>query len=150
MRDLLIVGFLLVAIFYAFKRPYLGVTAWVWIALAAPTEWAFGFSQSFRPNLTIVLVTAIAYLFSGEARGARFNGLFGIVVAFCGWTFLSTAANDSFDSAWVWDYWVRFVKVVLLFICRMNCLQFLFHHTNASLKLVNCLFIDGRIFLQMR
>jgi len=115
-RDLLIVGFLLVAIFYAFKRPYLGVTAWVWIALAAPTEWAFGFSQSFRPNLTIVLVTAIAYLFSGEARGARFNGLFGIVVAFCGWTFLSTAANDSFDSAWVWDYWVRFVKVVLLFI----------------------------------
>ena len=40
MRDLLLVIFLFVAIFYAFKRPYLGVAAWVWIALTAPAAWA--------------------------------------------------------------------------------------------------------------
>ncbi|MEQ8264476.1 putative O-glycosylation ligase, exosortase A system-associated [Pseudohaliea sp.] len=116
MRDLLIVGFLLYACFFALRRPYLGVAGWIWIALAAPTEWVFGFSQNFRPNLTIVLVTAVAFLFSRGGPGVRFNGLFGLVLFFCGWTLLSTIGHESFDGLWVWDAWVRFVKIVLLFI----------------------------------
>jgi len=116
MRDLLVVGFLLFACFYALRRPYLGVAAWIWIALAAPTEWVFGFSQSFRPNLAIVLVTTVAFLFSRQTSGFRLNGLFALVLLFCGWTLLSSLGHESFDDAWVWDSWVRFVKIVLLFV----------------------------------
>ncbi len=57
MRDILVVAFFFFVIYHSFKRPYVGVCAWVWIALTAPTAWAFGFSTSLRMNLTIVLVT---------------------------------------------------------------------------------------------
>ncbi|MBN7797438.1 putative O-glycosylation ligase, exosortase A system-associated [Parahaliea mediterranea] len=116
MRDLLLVMFLFVAAGFALKRPYLGVAAWVWIALTAPAEWAFGFSQTFRLNLTIVLITAVSFLLApGERRGTAFCGLSFLVLLFGFWTLLSTATNLSTVPGWVWSYWAQFAKVLLLF-----------------------------------
>jgi len=116
MRDLLLVGFLFVAIFYAFKRPYLGVAAWVWIALTAPTNWAFGFSQSFRLNFTIVIVTALSYLFLVKNKSFRPGKIGFWVLAFGFWTLLSTAFTLKADAAWVWGYWAQFMKIIALFL----------------------------------
>lgn len=115
MRDLLLVGFLFVAIFYSFKRPYLGVAAWVWIALIAPVNWAFGFSQSFRLNLTIVLVTVVAYLFVDKNKSFKINALGVWVLLFGFWTLVSTAFNLNTHPASVWAYWNQFAKVLALF-----------------------------------
>lgn len=116
MRDLLLVGFLFVAIYYSFKRPYIGTAAWVWIALTAPAKWAFGFSQNFRLNLTIVVITALSYLFIQNYKKWKFNGLTFWVLLFALWTLLSTATNQSSFSYYVWDYWNQFIKVILLFL----------------------------------
>jgi probable O-glycosylation ligase (exosortase A-associated) len=116
MRDLFLVGFLFVAIYFAFRRPFLGVAAWAWIALTAPAEWAWGFSQHFRLNLTIVVVTGLAYLLTTKNKSFQVNGLVGLVLFFGFWTFVSTAFNLSAEPAWVWDYWIRFVKILLLFV----------------------------------
>src|SRR6056297_3150824 len=116
MRDLLLVGFLFVAIFYSFKRPYLGVAAWVWIALTAPTNWAFGFSQSFRLNFTIVIVTALSYLFLVKNKSFRPGKIGFWVLAFGFWTLLSTAFTLKADAAWVWGYWAQFMKIIALFL----------------------------------
>ncbi|GAB3036111.1 putative O-glycosylation ligase, exosortase A system-associated [Bowmanella dokdonensis] len=116
MRDLLLVGFLFLAMYYAFKRPYIGVAAWIWIALMAPAEWAFGFSQTFRLNLTIVLVTGLAYIFVTKNKKLNFNAVHFWVMMFGFWTLLSTAMNLNIDSAWVWGYWTQFVKILLLFL----------------------------------
>jgi probable O-glycosylation ligase (exosortase A-associated) len=116
MRDLLLVGFLFVAIYYSFKRPYLGVCAWVWIALTAPTNWAFGFSQSFRLNFTIVIVTALSYLFVMKNKSFRPGGVGLLVLAFGFWTLVSTAFTLKIDPSWVWNNWVQFMKVVALFL----------------------------------
>ncbi|QIB64718.1 putative O-glycosylation ligase, exosortase A system-associated [Kineobactrum salinum] len=115
MRDLLLVGFLFVAIYYSFKRPYIGVAAWAWIALMAPAEWAFGFSQTFRLNLTIVVVTALAYLFASRKPAFQMNALGFWVLAFGLWTLVTTAASLNSDPAWVWSYWTQFLKILLLF-----------------------------------
>lgn len=127
MRDLLLVGFLLVAIFYAFKRPYLGVAAWVWIALTAPTNWAFGFSQSFRLNFTIVIVTALSYLFVMKNKSFRPGKIGFWVLAFGFWTLVSTAFNLNVDSSWVWGYWVQFMKVIALFLFVVLVLRHKLH-----------------------
>lgn len=116
MRDLLLVGFLFFASFYAIKRPYLGVAAWIWISLTAPANWAFGFSQDFRLNLTIVLVTALGYLFSKRAESTRLTSLGALVLIFGFWTLITTAANSSMDPDWVWATWIEFIKVVALFV----------------------------------
>ncbi|GAA0856935.1 putative O-glycosylation ligase, exosortase A system-associated [Aliiglaciecola litoralis] len=115
LRDMLLVGFLFFAVFYSFKRPYLGLAAWVWIALTAPAKWAFGFSSSFRLNLTIVIITALAYLFVQKYKSWKMDNLSFWVLMFAIWTLISTATNQSSFSYYVWEYWNQFIKVILLF-----------------------------------
>ncbi|MDO6709185.1 putative O-glycosylation ligase, exosortase A system-associated [Aliiglaciecola sp. 2_MG-2023] len=115
MRDLLLVGFLFVAIYYSFKRPYIGTAAWVWIALTAPAKWAFGFSSHFRLNLTIVLITVVSYVFVQKYKKWQFNGLSSWVLFFGFWTLVTSIANQTSYSAFVWEYWNQFIKVLLLY-----------------------------------
>lgn len=116
MRDILLVGFLFFAIYYSFKRPWIGMAAWVWIALTAPAKWTFGFSSSFRLNLTIVVITVVAYAFVQKYKEYRFNPLTFWVVLFAVWTLLTSATNQTSYSDYVWEYWNQFIKVILLYI----------------------------------
>ncbi|MEZ5556083.1 putative O-glycosylation ligase, exosortase A system-associated [Haliea sp.] len=115
MRDLLLVLFLFIAIVYSFKRPYLGVAAWIWIALMAPSYWAFGFSQNFRLNLTIVVVTALSYIFATRNKDIKVNGLGVWILLFGLWTLVTTSVNLNTYPDMVWDYWNQFIKVLMLF-----------------------------------
>ena len=116
MRDLLLVGFLFVAIYFSFKRPYLGVAAWVWIALTAPADWTFGFSQAFRLNLTIVLVTFISYMFSKSKGDFKFTNIHFWVLFFGFWMLVSTMFNLRIDSEYAWSKMIEFIKVLALFV----------------------------------
>lgn len=120
MRDLLLVGFLFVAIYFSFKKPFLGVAAWVWIALTAPADWVFGFSQSFRLNLTIVVVTATAYLVNKSKVHAVQKGGAGAikfwVLFFLFWTLISTVFHNQINDSLVWSKFIEFTKVIVLFV----------------------------------
>ncbi len=113
MRDLLLVGFLFVAMYFCFKRPFIGIAAWTFIALLAPANWAFGFSNDFRLNLTIVLVTTLAYLFVQKQKKLAFNGLSFWILAFAIWTLISSI--DAVDKNYALGYWNQFIKVLLLY-----------------------------------
>ncbi|MDX2367661.1 MAG: putative O-glycosylation ligase, exosortase A system-associated [Colwellia sp.] len=115
MRDILLVLFLFVAIFYSFKKPYLGVSAWIWVALMAPANWAFGFSQSFRINLTIVIVTAISYVVFKEKNKVPFDKLSAYISIFLIWSLITTANHIQLVNADVWDDFFQFVKIILLY-----------------------------------
>ena len=115
MRDLALLFFFIIAIYYAFKRPYLGVTAWIWIALTAPAKWAYGFSNSLRLNLSIVVITCLAYLFVKHEGKIRINSI-GILVFLFGFvTLLSTINNQSIVPEYVWKNWQQLLKILLLF-----------------------------------
>ncbi|GAB2929807.1 putative O-glycosylation ligase, exosortase A system-associated [Rheinheimera gaetbuli] len=113
MRDLILVAFLFVAVFYSFKRPFIGIAAWAFIALLAPANWAFGFSNDFRLNLTIVAVTFLSYLFVHKQKKLAFNGLSFWVLLFAFWTLISSF--DAVDKAYAIGYWNQFIKVLLLY-----------------------------------
>ena len=115
MRDLLLVAFLLVAIYYSFRKPFIGVAAWIWIALTAPPAWAFGVSRHFRLNLTIVMVTALAYFVYKNKPKFQFTPIHFWVTAFCFWMLVSTIFNLRIDSGYAWSKYIEFVKVVTLF-----------------------------------
>ncbi|REL31138.1 putative O-glycosylation ligase, exosortase A system-associated [Thalassotalea euphylliae] len=116
MRDLLLVAFLLIAIYYSFKRPYVGAAAWIWIALMAPAEWAFGFSQSFRLNLTIVIVSLLAWIINKNKYKYSFSGMQFLVLLFCFWMLISTIFNLRINSELAWDKFIEFAKVIALFL----------------------------------
>jgi probable O-glycosylation ligase (exosortase A-associated) len=113
MRDLLLVLFLFVVIFYCFKRPFIGIAAWTWIALIAPANWAFGFSNEFRLNLTIVIVTVLSYLFVHKQKRLAFNFLSFWILAFGFWTLLSSI--NAVNSVYAMGYWQQFAKILLLY-----------------------------------
>ncbi|WP_286264205.1 putative O-glycosylation ligase, exosortase A system-associated [Thalassotalea atypica] len=116
MRDLLLVIFLFIAIYYTFKRPVAGVAAWVWIALMAPTEWVFGFSQAFRLNLTIVVFTALSYFVWKEKSSLKFTSIHFWVFLFGFWMLISTIFNIRLDSGFAWFKFTEFMKVLVLFL----------------------------------
>lgn len=116
MRDLLLVLFLFVAIYYSFKKPYIGVAAWIWIALMAPAKWTFGFSNSFRMNLVIVVITALSYLFYKNKPKVRLSGLHFWVFLFLAWMLFSTIFHLQIDGGFVWDKLIEFSKVIVLFL----------------------------------
>lgn len=116
MRDLLLVVFFFVAVYYTFKKPTAGVCAWIWIAMAAPSEWVFGFSQVLRLNLSIVIVTLLSYLVWKEKPEFKMTKIHFWVFFFCFWMLLSTIFNIRLDSAYAWFKFTEFVKVVTLFL----------------------------------
>ena len=115
MRDLLLVAFLLIAIYYSFKKPYIGVAAWIWIALMAPANWTYGFSNSFRLNLTIVIVVALSYIFAKNKEKMQFTKIHFWVFLFLFWMFISTLFNLRIDSDYAWFKFTEFTKVIALF-----------------------------------
>ncbi|WP_448212539.1 putative O-glycosylation ligase, exosortase A system-associated [Colwellia sp. MEBiC06753] len=116
MRDLLLVIFLFIAIFYTFKRPAAGMAAWIWIALMAPTNWAFGFSQIFRLNLTIVLMVALSYFVWKEKPKFTFTKIHFWVLLFGFWMLVSTIFNIRVDSDYAWFKFNEFAKVLAIFL----------------------------------
>ena len=115
MRDLLLVGFLFVAIYFCFKRPFIGIAAWAWIALMAPANWAFGFSNDFRLNLTIVLVTIVAYIFVQKDKKLAFNGLSFWIMLFAIWTLITSFTSLHSVSSYAINYWQQFIKVLIFY-----------------------------------
>lgn len=115
MRDILVVAFFFFIIYHSFKRPYVGVCAWVWVALTAPTAWAFGFSTSLRMNLTIVLVTFLSYLFAFKDKRLTIGGVGVLILLFVLQCLISTLAQNTIDSSEVFGYFTDHLKVVMLF-----------------------------------
>lgn len=116
MRDILLVAFLLIAIFYSFKKPYLGVAAWIWIAMMAPVTWAFGFSQSFRLNLTIVIFSVLSWLFYKHKKKFTFTSLHFWVLLFWFWMLIATSFHLLVDNDFAWNKFIEFTKVIALFL----------------------------------
>ncbi|WP_333797331.1 putative O-glycosylation ligase, exosortase A system-associated [Rheinheimera sp.] len=116
MRDILLVAFFFMAIYYSFKKPYLGVSAWIWIALTAPTKWAFGFSTSLRMNFTIVIVTFISYLFAFKDKKLSIGSIGFFIILFLIQCLISTLAQDTINSENVTQDYIEHVKTALLFI----------------------------------
>lgn len=116
MRDLALVFLLVVAIYYSFKRPYLGVCAWVWIALTAPANWAFGFSSHFRLNLTIVVITFLSYLFVAKNKTFKLGSIGVFVMLFGSWTLISSFTNITAFPSDVWHDFFEFTKVLIFFL----------------------------------
>ncbi len=111
------------AIYYSFKKPYIGVSAWIWISLTAPTKWAFGFSTSLRMNFTIVLVTLLSYIFSFKDKRFSIGSIGVFVILFLMQCLLSTIFQDTYSFDKVRDNYIEHLKTALLFIFTVLILR---------------------------
>lgn len=128
MRDILLVALLPFLLIALIKRPFVAVGLWAWTALFFPNYWVFGFSSSIRFNLLFSLGAILSYLFHIQKIKEKTNlQLTGwLVIIFLFWSLISSAFTIGlFDVSF--EYWIRFAKVVMLFLFILFVLRTKLH-----------------------
>ena len=103
MRDLLIVLALFPMAMAAFVSPFTGVVLWIWTAMLVPNSFLFSFAQGIRFNLTIAIVTLLAWAISKEPKRIPLNATNVLLILFLLWATVSTVTgvapnNSSFHA----------------------------------------------------
>lgn len=115
MRDLVLLGLLPVMLYAMAQRPFIAVGMWLWTALFFPNGWVYGVAGYIRYNLLFTAVAIIGYLIYKHKPKVQLGMVGTFVLLFFLWTIGSTATTIG-NPAVAFEYWVRFFKVVMLFV----------------------------------
>lgn len=115
MRDLLILALLPIMLYTMAQRPFIAVGMWLWTALFFPNGWLYGPASIVRFNLLFTGVAILSYLAYKHKPKLRLGAIGGLVLMFFLWTTLSTITTIGNPDI-TWEYWNRFLKVVMLFV----------------------------------
>ena len=115
MRDILLVLVFPFLLYFIFKRPYIGVSLWIWSAMFFPNGWVWGFASSFRYNMLIALVTIISYVFQKNKVKTDSSGLTTLILVFFVWSTISSIFTIS-NPTLVWFEWNVFFKIVIFYL----------------------------------
>lgn len=115
MRDLVLLALLPFLFYAAVKRPFIALGLWIWTAMFFPNAWVYGPAGIIRYNLLFGAVAILGYLFSKEKQSLQLGSIGIWVLLFLTWTLFSTILTIGLPAI-AWDIWIRFFKVVLLFI----------------------------------
>jgi len=115
MRDLLILALLPVMLYTMAQRPFIAVGMWLWTALFFPNGWLYGFASIVRFNLLFTGVAMLSYLAYKHKPKVQLGLIGGLVLMFFLWTTMSTLTTVGRPEI-AWEYWSRFLKVVMLFV----------------------------------
>jgi probable O-glycosylation ligase (exosortase A-associated) len=115
MRDLLLLGILPFVLYAMAKRPFIGLGMWIWTALFFPNAWVYGIAGSIRYNLLFTAVTIVSYLAFKKKNKIEIGSLGSVVLLFFVWTTISTTMTMALPTV-SWDIWIRFAKVITLFL----------------------------------
>jgi len=131
MRDLLLVAVFPILLYFIFKRPYVGVSLWMWSAMFFPNGWVWGFASSLRYNLLIALATILSYVFQKDKIKTERSGLTILILFFFIWTTISSAFTISNPDV-VWFEWGVFFKIIIFYIFCILTIKTK-HHVNVFL-----------------
>lgn len=115
MRDLVMLTLLPIMLYAMVQRPFIAAGMWLWTALFFPNAWVYGLAGVPRYNLLFAAVAIIGYLAWKNKPKVELTNLGFLVLAFFFWTLGSTLTSIGLPAV-SWDYWIRFAKVVALFI----------------------------------
>ncbi len=115
MRDLFLLALLPVLLYTMAQRPFIAVGMWVWTALFFPNGWVYGIAGHIRYNLLFTAVAIIGYLAYKHKPKVELGLVGTFVLLFFVWTIGSTLTTIGRPDI-AFEYWVRFFKVVMLFV----------------------------------
>ena len=123
MRDLAVLILFIFLIFTTLRKPYIGVGAWIWIALAYPAGWAWGFSPSLRINFTIALLTMFSYAIYKKKPEIKFDGCTLLIIIFLGLALISSFLSESLIKELAWDKFFELSKIIILYFAAILILE---------------------------
>lgn len=151
MRDLFVTGVIFSLVPFIFKRPWLGILLWSWLAYMNPHRLAWGFAYDFPFSMVVGLVTITAFVFSKEKKEMPWTRETVLLLIFIGWMLATTLLAFYPDLAWLqWDkVWKIQLMVFLtaLIITDRNKLHWLIWIIALSLGFYG---VKGGIFTIMK
>ena len=115
MRDIALAFLFPILFYYAVKRPFIGLSLWLWSSLVPINTWAYGFSTSIRWNLIFALTTIIGYSLSKHKPKFQGDLLFTLILVFAFHMTLSSIMHNSNDIV-VWREYEFFIKAIVFFV----------------------------------
>lgn len=112
MRDLLIVGLVVLGSLIALRRPWIGVMLWVWISIMNPHRFAWGFAYS-APLAAMAAASTLLGLLMTKERESPFKGAPTVwLLIFFVWITLSWLLG--LDPAADHPQWDKVMKIYLM------------------------------------
>jgi probable O-glycosylation ligase (exosortase A-associated) len=115
MRDLILLGLLPILIYYAVRKPFIGLSLWLWTSLVPMQTWAYGTATSIRWNMIFALCTMIGYTFMKNKPKVKFNGIFFSMILLLILATISSIFHQGF-ALQVWERWDTFFKSMIFFV----------------------------------
>jgi probable O-glycosylation ligase (exosortase A-associated) len=115
MRDILLLALLPILIYYALKRPFIGLSLWFWTSLVPIQTWAHGLATEVRWNLLFASCTMLGYFLMKNKPKVQLQGVFWGMLLLLLLATLSSLYHQGFDIV-VWDRWESFLKSMVFFV----------------------------------
>jgi probable O-glycosylation ligase (exosortase A-associated) len=109
MRDLFVTGVIFSLIPFVFKRPWLGILLWSWLAYMNPHRLAWGFAHDFPFSMIVGLVTIASFFASKEKKDMPWTRETVLLLIFVGWMFTTTVF--AFYPQFAWFQWDKVWKI---------------------------------------
>jgi len=112
MRDLFVTGVIFSLLPFIFKRPWIGILVWSWLAYMNPHRLTWGFAYDFPFSMVVGLVTIAAFLFSKEKKEMVWTRETGLLLIFLGWILITTLF--ALYPQFAWEQWDKVWKIQLM------------------------------------
>ncbi|MFZ1989570.1 MAG: putative O-glycosylation ligase, exosortase A system-associated [Alphaproteobacteria bacterium] len=121
MRNLLLVAILAVLAPVAIAMPHVGVLVWTWLSFMNPHREAYGFAKDLSLNYWFAIFTFVGWIFSRERKIAPHGPTTFVLLAFLGWTCLTTL--NALDPQTAVPLWERTLKSFVLVFVTMTIMN---------------------------
>ncbi|MCX8114119.1 MAG: putative O-glycosylation ligase, exosortase A system-associated [Burkholderiaceae bacterium] len=121
MRDIAIVGFILLMIPVVIRRPWIGVMLWVWISLMNPHHFGWGLAAQMRVALIVAAATLIGLFVTRDRVRLPINATTVLLVLLPLWMTVTLVFAFHFDDAL--RRWEEVMKIFLFILVTASVLQ---------------------------
>lgn len=112
MRDILVTAIIFGVLPFVFKRPWVGVLLWTWLAYMNPHRQAWGFAYHFPFSMVVGLVTITAFIVSKQSKDMLWSRETVLLLVFILWMFVTTLFSFYPEQAWL--QWNKVWKIQLM------------------------------------
>ena len=112
MRDILVTAIVFGVLPFIFKRPWIGIMLWCWLAYMNPHRQTWGFAYDMPFAFICAIVTITAFLFSKEKKEMVWTRETVLLLMFVGWMFFTTFFSFYPELAWI--QWEKVWKIQLM------------------------------------
>lgn len=125
LRDLLIIGIVLLLAILALRRPWIGIMNWTWLSIMNPHRYSWGFAFSAPIAAIAAASTLIGLLFTKEKQ-SPFQGAPTVwLFLFSIWITISWLLG--YDPSGDYEQWSKVMKIYLMTFISLMLLQNKFH-----------------------